>query len=165
MNDSLFHLNKVNEILHQIEKELVVQAKACLKIAEKKLRAKNTFTTDYEVEVAVSFFTERKDDSIHIFTGYFKYDDLITKKDYSLSLTKNWDWRETYMPMLNKPYCFMLHDLIDHTNLGKKIWTNKKYQISTIWIDIIYSDQKAIDIDEDGNTKHLKWNKTERAFQ
>lgn len=63
-------------------------------------------------------------------------------------LTKNRDWREAYMPMLNKPYCFMLHDLIDHTNLGKKIWTNEMYQISPIWIDIIYTDQKAIWLDE-----------------
>ena len=129
------------------------------------MQAKNTFTTDYEVEAAVSFFTEGKDDPIHIFTRYFKYDDLITKKDYSLLSTKNRDRREAYMPVLNKPYCFMLHDLIDHTNLGKKIWTNKKYQITTIWIDIVYSDQKAINIDEDGNTKQLKWNKTKLAFQ
>lgn len=45
--------------MHQIEKEMVAKAKACLKIAERRLQASNTFTTDYEVEAEVSFFIKK----------------------------------------------------------------------------------------------------------
>ena len=59
MKDGPLYLNKLNDTLHQIEKEMVAKAKVCLKIAERKWQASNTFTTDYEVEVDVAFFIKK----------------------------------------------------------------------------------------------------------
>ena len=58
---------------------MVAKAKACLKIAERKLQASNTFTTDYEVEPDVAFFIKKMDDPIHIFKKCFKYENMIKK--------------------------------------------------------------------------------------
>ncbi len=45
------------------------------------------------------------------------------------------------MPLLDEPYCYLLHDLIDHARLGSQF-----FDIETIWVDIILNDQHLFEL-------------------
>ena len=156
MDRELLYLDKLNNTLYQIEEELLAKAKACLIVAEKVCMLKILLLQIMKWWQPFHFLQKKRMNRAICLYKCLKYEDMITKKDYGLLLTKNIDWREAYMPVLNKPYCYMLHDLIDHSSIGSRLWDKKNpFRINLIWIDIIYTNQRAISIVEQGNTKQL----------
>lgn len=148
MTDKIFFLNNLNTSLRQTEGEMIERAIACLENAEKKLRDKDFFTTCYNIEAEVSYYFLNEEDPAHTYWHLFNYRDII-KKQHSL-LQDGTDWRETWMPELDKPYCYLLHDLMDHSEPRLK---DKIYTLQTIWVDVIYTDQKAIEINKNGSSR------------
>lgn len=163
MNDKIKFLSNLNRELKVIEQQIVERAIACLRIAETKLQGEDTFTTDYEVEATVEYYlhTENEEDDeepVHKYWQKFNYKDTILDKDYFM-LLDNGNGRDSFregskMPVLDAPYCYLLHDLIDHSYLGKNFTDFKRigdkiYEIDCIWVDVIYRDQREIKINED----------------
>ena len=161
MVDTITFLSNLNRTLKQIEQEIIQRVIVCLEIAEGKLKAENTFTTGYEVEATVEYFS-LKDEPAHSYAHTFYYKGVIIEKDYGLLMDYDTDWRESYMPELDEIYCYLLHDLIDHSQ--PRLRENIIY-LETIWVDIIYKDQKGIKINDDGSSRMLVWNEEERGFE
>ena len=145
MTDKISFLNNLNTTLIQTEGEMIERAIACLEIAEKKLRDKDIFTTSYNVEAEVSYCFLNEEDPAHTYWHFFSYRDII-KKEHGL-LQDGTDWRETWVPELDKPYCYLLHDLMGHSE--PRLW-DKIYTLQTIWVDVIYTDQKEVEIGKNG---------------
>ena len=79
---------------------------------------------------------------------------MVVKKDYGMLLDngRGTDWhREGTMPVLDEPYCYLLHDLLHHQKTQFNI-----FNINMIWIDIKYTDQKQIQLTTNGSSKGLK---------
>ncbi len=156
-------LSNLNKALQQAEQEIIERATKCLEMAEKKLKDKDVFTTGYEVEATIDFYLNDDDEHSHQWHGWFNYKKAVIEKDYGMLLDNGNgnDWhRESYMPKLDEPYCYLLHDLIDHSHLGDKI-----FGIKTIWIDIKYRDQKGIKVNKDGSTRKLEYNEKEGGYE
>jgi len=102
------------------------------------------------VEVDIDYYIKKEENPAHVFWRIFNYDRVINKGDFGL-LLDNDDWREIYMPELKEPYCYLLHDLIDHSRLRKKI-----FSLERIWITIQISDQLGIKIKNDGQSRVLR---------
>ncbi len=64
-----------------------------------------------------------------------------------------------YMPVLDEPYGYLLHDLMDHSRIGDKI-----FNIDMIWGNIILTDQKGIKVKKDGLSRLLRLDKTRGDF-
>jgi hypothetical protein len=145
-------LSNLNRALKMIEKESIERATVCLEMAKKKLKDKDPFSTGYEVEARVEYYINDDDDPAHTFVDSFHYEQTVIDKDYMVLDNGNGtDWhREGYMPLLDEPYCYLLHDLMDHSHLNDKI-----YGIERIWVDLIYRDQKGIKKNEDGSWRGL----------
>ncbi len=109
------------------------------------------FKTDYEVKAKVEYYLDNEDDEpVYAFRTSFNYEYMILKKDYFLLLDNGNGtdcFSEATMPVLDEPYCYFLHDLMDHSYIGDKI-----YGIDSIWVDVIFADQKGIKINEDGSS-------------
>lgn len=147
-------LSNLNRALKVIEKEILERVTVCLEIAEKKLKDKDPFSTGYEVDAKVEYYIN-DDEPVHTFTDSFHYEQTVIDKKYKMLLDNGngTDWhREGNMPLLDEPYCYLLHDLMDHSmpRLGEKILKTER-----IWADMIYSDQKGIKINENGSWRKL----------
>ena len=165
MKDKIKFLSNLNRELKLIEQQLVDRAIACLHIAEAKLKSDDTFTTDYEVKATVEYFLHNQnedadDEPVHTYRNNFNYEETILNKDYALLLLNGNGtdcFREgSNMPALDEPYCYLLHDLIDHPNLGKNLSDferigDKIYDIGCIWVDVIYRDQREVNISKEGS--------------
>ena len=159
MTKKIIFLCNINRALKQIEQEIIDRAIACLEIAESKLKGKDAFTTDYEVRAKVAYYIESEDDPVHRYHTPFHYDTIVLEKDYGLLLDQGMGtdcYRMVDMPELDKPYCYLMHDLMDHSHVGDKI-----YEIDGIWVDLIYTDQKGIKINKDGSWRKLKLDEEE----
>ncbi|MEP6950563.1 MAG: hypothetical protein ABI863_14860 [Ginsengibacter sp.] len=165
MVNKIKFLSNLNKALKQIEQEIVERAIVCLETGEGKLKAGDVFTTDYEVEATVDYYLNDHDEPAHRWWGYFNYKSTIIEKDYDMLLDNGngTDWhRESYMPQLDEPYCYLLHDLIDHSHgrLSEKI-----VDIEMIWVDVIYADQKGIKVNKDGSCRRLEYNEKEGGYE
>lgn len=138
--ERLTFLNRLNYILKEKEQQIAEGAVFYLEILEQRLKAKDVFTHDYEVQVEVEYFSEETDEPIHTFLTDFHYQQTIIEKDYMMLLDKR-DHRETYMPILEEPYCYLLHDLIDHSHIGDEL-----FKIRNLWININIMDQHTIEV-------------------
>ena len=125
----LAYLNDLNQLLKEKEKQIVEGATEYLSYIKQKIDNKDSFTKDYELEVEVQYYLKNGGDPVHVYWTNFRYE-RVEEEIFGL-LCDGEDWRESYMPILNEPYCYLLHDLIDHSRLG-----NKLFSISNIWIDI-----------------------------
>ena len=146
----IIFLNRLNYLLKEKEQQIVERGIAYLKMGEEKFKSKDPFTVDFMIGVEVAYYCKKKDNPIHTFWQPFNYDRTKNKVDYGL-LLDNDDWREGSMPELQKPYCYLLHDLIDHSHLRKKI-----FDIERIWVDIRITDQLGIKIKDDGQSRLLR---------
>jgi len=145
-------LNQMNRLLTEKEKEIIIQAISFLELGEQMRKAGNTFTVDFMVQTEIHYYTNGSDYPSHIFSDYFDYRKTVIEKDYGLLLNEEIkDWRECYMPELSEPYCYLLHDLIDHSRLG-----NKLFEINRIWIDIHVTAQQGLKIQKNGNSRFLR---------
>ena len=155
-------LSNLNRMLKKLEQEIVDRAIACLETVEQKQRSKDAFTVDYMVDAEVSYFVKKSDYAAHIFWDSFDYENTILNKDYGMLLYNgddpNWH-RESFMPELDEPYCYLLHDLMDHSRMGDKI-----FDIERIWVDIIFTDQKGIKVKKDGQSRVLRYDKKNGGF-
>jgi len=148
-------LSNLNRALKVIEKEIIERATICLEMAEKKLKDKDPFSTEYEVDARVEYYINDDNEPAHTFTDSFHYEQTVIDKDYKM-LFDNGNGtdlhREGNMPLLDEPYCYLLHDLMDHSmpRLGEKVLI-----IERIWADMIYSDQKGIKVNENGSWRGL----------
>lgn len=102
------------------------------------------------VEVEVEYYCKKKGSLIHTFWKRFNYYRATNEVDYGLLLNTD-DWREGSMPELQKPYCYLLHDLIGHSHLGKKI-----FYLERIWVNILITDQSGIKIKDYGQSRPLR---------
>ena len=145
MQQKINFLQKLNSILNEVEEQIIQRATDDLIIAERH-KTENNFITDYEVEATVDYYIKRRQNPIHTYCSNFSYNTLIKNKDYSLLLYKQntpEGWREGNMPDIGEPYCYLLHDLLDHSKVNVRPLV---YNIETIWIDIIKTDQRVIKI-------------------
>ena len=169
MKDKIKFLSNLNRELKLIEQQIVDRAIACLYIAEAGLQSNDPFTIDYEVEATVQYYLQNQyedaeDEPAHTYRNNFNYKETILNKEYALLLS-NGNGTDCFreggnMPALDEPYCYLLHDLIDHSNLGNKLSDferigDKIYDIDCIWVDVIYRDQKGIKINKDGSGRKL----------
>jgi hypothetical protein len=79
---------------------------------------------------------------------------VINENDYGMFSGKGneTDFHRPFnAPKLKEAYSYLLHDLIDHSEVGDKI-----YEIERIWADVIFIDQKGIKINKDGIWKMLE---------
>ena len=170
MKDKIKFLSNLNRELKLIEQQIVDRAITCLHIAETKLKGDDTFTTDYEVEATVEYYlrTENEEDGeepVHKYWHKFNYKNTILDKDYFM-LLDNGNGRDSFregsnMPALDEPYCYLLHDIIDHSSIGKTFFDferigDKIYDIDCIWVDVIYRDQREVKINGDGDAGRLQ---------
>jgi hypothetical protein len=155
-------LNNLNNMLKELEQEIVDRAIACLEIGEQKQKDKDPFTVDYMVDAEVSYFVRKSDYHAHVFRDSFDYKTTVVDKDYGMLLDNGngTDWhREGFMPELDEPYCYLLHDLMDHSRMSDKI-----FDIDMIWADITVKDQKGIKIKRDGQSRVLRHDKKRGGF-
>lgn len=153
-NNKVIFLNNLNKTLKLIEKQLMERVITCLKTGEQKLQTKDVFTLDYEVEAEVTYYLEKEDEPCHRFWKKFNYSQVIKEKDYGMFADKENETdfhRPSNVPKLEEAYSYLLHDLIDHSKIGDKI-----YEIERIWADVIFTDQKGIKINKDGSWKMLE---------
>ena len=170
MKDKIKFLSNLNRELKMIEQQIVDRAIACLHIAEARLQGDDSFITDYEIRATVEYFLnnqneDAEDEAVHTYRNNFNYKETILNKDYALLLNNGNGtdcFREGHnMPALDEPYCYLLHDLIDHSNLGKNLSDferigDKIYDIDCIWVDVIYRDQREVRINGDGDAGRLQ---------
>lgn len=164
MEDKITLLSNLNRELKVIEKQIVDRAIACLHIAEARLKSDDLFTTDYEVKATVEYYLNNEDEEpLYKFWHSFNYKETIIEKDYFLFLydgnDKNW-LREGRMPLLDEPYCYLMHDLMDHVNLSKNPKNRERlgdkiYDIDCIWVDVVYRDQREVRINGDGGRQAM----------
>ncbi len=164
MKNKIKFLSNLNRTLKQIEKEIIERALVCLETGENNIRNKDGFTSDYEVEAKVSYYLENGDEPAHIFNNRFDYDAALNNKVYGMlgEMDGITDWHESYMPVLDEPYCYLLHDLIDHSDF----WQNDKiFQLERIWANVIYSNHKGMKVNKDGTCKNLDYNYSKSEFE
>jgi hypothetical protein len=153
-NNKVIFLNNLNKTLKLIEKQLMERVITCLKTGEQKLQTKDVFTLDYEVEAEVTYYLEKEDEPCHRFWKKFNYSQVINEKDYGMFADKGKETdfhRPFNAPKLKEAYCYLLHDLIDHSKIGDKI-----YQMERIWADVIFIEQKGIKINKNGSWRMLE---------
>lgn len=152
-------LNKINKLLIEKEKKILERVDELLKQGVERTRQNLTFTSDHMLDVEVQYYMPSNDNPSHIYRSsfYFKY--LLSKefRDELLGDGENHD--EHGFPVLEDPYCYLLHDLLDHSHLGQKV-----YDINRIWIDIVMYNQEGIDIRSNGNSHTLKYDENTRSF-
>ena len=135
--ESIAFFNSLNRLLKEKEQQIVARAAIYLAQINERLNGNDTFTNDYELIAEVQYMIEGEDDAVHEYHINCRNHMEGTKIPGLLCSTE--DWRECYMPVLDEPYCYLLHDLIGHSGLGNRI-----FDISTIWIDIHLYAQHCI---------------------
>lgn len=151
--ERLSFLNKINSLLKKAEREIIDRVRICLEAGQEKLTNNDPFTVDYMVESRVKYFLRKNDYEAHTYIQSFNHKDTILERDYGLLLTED-DWYESgsIYPALDQPYCYLMHDLLFHSRIYEKV-----FELDTIWIDIVCTDQKGIKITKDGSSKNMKF--------
>ncbi len=133
-------LSALNKMLREKEVQITAKAKEYLTLLRNKLADKAAETTDYEFEAAVQFITFNTDgDPVYTSHWSFCIEDLENDTWHLVNDPETDDWREQYMPVLTDPYCYLMHDLYDHSGIGHEI-----YNIETIWTDYRMTDQNMM---------------------
>jgi hypothetical protein len=133
-------LNKINNLLTDYEPAILARVQYYHALIEerKQLTANNVLcTNDYEIEVSVQYYQYDGDgDPIH------EYRTSKPTKEDSL-LHSGEDWREgDFSPILDKPYCYLMHDLMYHGEYDRK----EIFKIDSIWVDVKLLDQHMMKI-------------------
>ena len=112
------------------------------------------------LKATIDYYLNTEDEeAVYKFSHSFNYNETIVEKDYFLFLYDGVDkkfLREGKMPLLEEPYCYLLHDLMDHSNISKNLRDferigDKIFDIDCIWVDVIYIDQREVRVEGDGN--------------
>jgi hypothetical protein len=133
-------MNRLNNLLIEYEYAIVERQKHYHKILQQKIASSINDvmnTNDYEVFAEVAYYYDREDgEALHTYhtsIGRNQSEDDI--------LCTNTDWRESdAMPALDKPYCYLMHDLVYHGNYERE----ELFKIETIWVDIHVMDQHCV---------------------
>ena len=152
-------LNKINKLLIEKEKKILERVDELLKQGIERTKNDLTFTSDHMLDVEVQYYIPSNDNPSHTYWSSFCFKDLSDKefRDELLGDGKNHD--EYGFPVLENPYCYLLHDLLDHSHLGQKV-----YDINMIWIDIVMYNQEGIDIHSNGDSYTLKYDEKTKSF-
>ena len=147
-------LNVLNNLLTSYEPKLIEKVKEYYVLLEQKIQAADLFTSDYEVEVEVSYYRHNDDDPMHIYNDCYK-----TMLGNHPLLNTGEDWREgDTAPMLDKPYCYLMHNLMfDSRHDYKEI-----LKIDTIWMDIKIIDQHLLKLTPEIAGEERQWRKMNR---
>ena len=129
------YLNSLNTLLKEKERQIVERAKIYLDEIRQKMESNDSFTNDYELEVIVQYYMKGGQDPAHEYTTHYRYEH---GEDWGMLCSEE-DGRDSYMPVLDEPYCYLLHDLIDHSRIGEGL-----FRIGTIWIDVRLWDQHFV---------------------
>ena len=152
-------LNKINKLLIEKEKKILERVDELLKQGNERTKNDLTFTSDHMLDVEVDYYIPSNDDPSHTYSSSFSFKDL-SDKDFRAKLLGDGKNHEEYgFPVLENPYCYLLHDLLDHSHLGQKV-----YDINMIWIDIVIYNQEGIDIRSNGDSHTLKYDEETQSF-
>ncbi len=125
-------LNKLNRILTEKQKMITERLADYSGLLDNRIRTKDCFTQDYNLDLEINYYTKNNGNPIHT-----TYDNCTYL--FNCEIT---DWivpSMPFIPVLEDPCCYLLHDLIDHSRIGKKL-----FKIDSIWINITIDDQNFI---------------------
>lgn len=137
-------LNKLNNFLSLKGKEMVDRAKEDLPLLQK--RVDNKELEDFNYKFEISYFDDSgSGDPLYTCDHPFRYfgegrldDNLLCNEE---------DWRETnYLPTLENPYCYLMHELVYHSHIHDQI-----FDVKNIWVDLKIDYQEFFSIDPDFN--------------
>ena len=152
-------LNRLNRILTAREHQIVQRCLELVRQCEQRKEGNNSFTVDYVLFAEVNYYIPSNEGNpAHTYSTNFNGEDLLqSKTEYNL-LCGEEDWAEPGWPPLSERYCYLLHDLLDHSHLG-----NQVFEVDTIWFDIIMYNQDGIKVFPNGDFALLCYNE-ERGF-
>ena len=164
MKNKIKFLSNLNRELKKVEKEIIERALVCLETGENIIKNKDSFTSDYEVKVKVSYYLKNEYVPAYIFHNRFDYDAAVNNQVYDKlgEVSGVTDWRESYMPVIDEPYCYLLHNLLDHYDFCQN---DTIFQIEKIWTNVIYSNHKGMKVNKDGTCKKLDYNYSKSEFK
>lgn len=154
--EKILFIKNFNQELKKIQQQILKRAKKLHTTAETRKVRKDPFTTDYEIEATVEYYLPDWHDPVH--TCNKRLSD--GGKDSLLDDQTDWRTCDSW-PDIGEPYCYLLHDLFDHTDPHMRY---NIYNIDRIWIDVTFTDQKALQMNPDGTCRQLFWSAEEHDF-
>lgn len=152
-------LNKINKLLIEKEKKILERVDELLKQGIERTKHNLTFTSDHMLDVEVQYYIASNDNPSHTYSSSFYFKDPSDKEFRDELLGDGKDHDESGFPLLEDPYCYLLHDLLDHSHLGQKVC-----DINMIWIDIVMYNQEGINIRSNGDSHTLKYDEKTKSF-
>jgi hypothetical protein len=141
--------NKINDKLTELELTLKQEVRSQLKLLNERLADKESWISDYEVELSITFYLKESDprynDDIDNIVFEEKY--LLPSASASHKIGAE-DWFEN-TPMdeplgidkiLERPMCELFHIIFDHADFPQAEAKNT----GTIWVDILVMPQMEI---------------------
>jgi hypothetical protein len=119
--DEKVFLDKLNNILLQKEQELQSRCKELFDRYNKRLAKNGGDLDDFEVEIVIEYWVSGSGPQ----TTKYIYCDIIRQAESTGPLTLfalNDDFMEEHWPRLSKKWCYLLHALYAHSNLGKRVF-------------------------------------------
>lgn len=158
--NEILWLNKLNDFLTTKEKEIVTRVNEILKQELCRKGNRLNFTTDHMLIVRVEYYIPSLDDPAHEFNAHYSFRDLLEDIPELRPLCDGENHNEPGFPLLESPYCYLVHDLLDHSHLGDKV-----YEINRIWIDLESIEQAGIAISEQGDARLLVYDHKKRSWE
>lgn len=143
-------LNKINRLLKQAEQEIIDRVRVYLKAGENELRINHTSAIRNDVEVTVYYFLEANDHHVHSHWDYFRLDEITTiEKKFDIALFNEIERLSpgNIWPVLDDPFCYLMHNFIYHSRLYEKV-----FELNRIEICIGYPEYKIIGIKRNGDS-------------
>ncbi len=122
-------LNKLNRILIEKQKMIMERLAVYSELLDNRICTKNNFTQDYDIVLTINYYTKENGNPIHICNHFCDESSICDITDWV-------DPCMPLMPVLDEPCCYLLHDLIVNSRIGKKL-----FKIDSIWINIKIEDQ------------------------
>lgn len=154
-------LNRLNRILTAREHQIVQRCLELVRHCEQRKKGIDPFTVDYMLFAEVNYYIPSNEGNpAHTYSTNFNAEDLLPgKTEYNL-LCGEEDWAEPGWPPLSERYCYLLHDLLDHSHLGTQV-----FEVDTIWFDIIMYNQDGIRVSPSGDFTLLHFNEEKKFFE
>jgi len=158
--DILEKLRLLNNKLFKIENETMLEVDKLNKELRKRLRDKDDWLEDYEIELEINIYVDKNDPEFKSHLEKDDFDGLLStftlpfsankKNDERIILTDggenhndftHWKWH----PMYGEFHCYFFHHLYDHEYLS---WEDI-LRIGTFWVDITVIHQKKYNLNND----------------
>lgn len=141
-------LNKLNNILIKTEEDIVLKAKDDLMLLQQNVGLDNTII-DYEYFVDIAYYRKHDENPIYTTNHGFNIGNLLN--DSWGLLCDGTDWLEGNWPTeLEKPCCYLMHELLYHAKLAERI-----FSVSEIFIDYKSWEQSLLKF-KNNNWKSMK---------